>query len=230
MKRVNLLPSWRLRRLRARARARGWGGVLTAWCGALVLVSGAIGSLGAGPDAAAARRLEAARGRVAQQQAEWVAANEELAGVRKRLAQARAVADHPDWSRLLALLAQVRGEETMLESLELTRIETAAVQAVGVAAAGPRVAAALANGAVPAAKRVRERFGLKLAGVARSAGAVTRLVLALEESGVFVSVRLIEAKPAELGGAGASAFRIECELAEREGPGAGDAVKKEIRR
>jgi len=225
MNRVNLLPSWRRRRLRARARARGWGGVLTAWCGMLVLVSGAIGSLEARPDAAAARRLEAARGRVAQEQAEWVATNEELAGVRKRLVQARAVADHPDWSRLLALLAEVRGEETMLESLELVRIETAAAQA----ATGPQATAAPAGGAVTVqvVARVRERYGLKLAGLARSAGAVTRLVLALEDSRVFASVRLIETKPAGLGEAGASAFRIECELAEREEPVVNGPAKKE---
>lgn len=215
--RINLLPPWRAQRWQARLRARRWIGLLTAWCGVLSMAAVWARTLDTGVDSTPQRRLDAARARVAGENAELVTVRAELAAVQQRLSTAKAVADHPDWSRLLTLLARVRGEDTVIESLTLARVEAPAP------ARTPSPPTPNANITAPAGApaavpppRPRERYSLALTGLAKSAGAVTRLVLSLEQTRAFSGVKLVETRPTVVGASAASSFRIDCELAERE--------------
>jgi Tfp pilus assembly protein PilN len=104
---------------------------------------------------------------------------------------AEAVEAQPDWSMLFAILARAAGDEIWLES--------ASVSAVVPASGAPR----------PAGEPDRT---LALDGMGRRQDSVSRFVLALEETGLFSRVSLLETRRKALAHGEAISFRVECRL------------------
>lgn len=193
---VNLIPLQRIRARQRRRRVRWWALGCGAY-GAVLLAVGA-GSILL-RDAAA----DGAAVRIAELDARIQASEASLAAVRLELAQRRAVlrvneavSDQPDWSILLALLAEKVGEGVALESCELT----------------PQAAPAAADGKPSAAAPAL--YKLSVRGFGRDQGAVSAFVLGLEESRLFDHVKLLETKRTPLLAGEAVSFTVECELVE----------------
>lgn len=123
----------------------------------------------------------------------------------RRLASARAVAGHPDWSVLLALLARARGEGLVLERVEVRPVVKAEPknepddngQGTGTSVAS----------------RSEPTYQLDIRGVAESQSLVAQYLLSLERIGLFESVRLRETKPRTIGARGVVEFGVDCAIA-----------------
>jgi Tfp pilus assembly protein PilN len=192
MKRLNLMPSARRESLARRERTRWWGVFLAAWAlvcaGSLLLIR-----------AGAPTEAEPARGRLDQLASKIAALEKTDAGLRVTLAEwsrraeaGRAVGHWPDWSRLLRLLADRRGNDVALSSITLEP------PASGAARRG--------DAATPAG------FSLVVEGVARGQAAATSYVLRLEQSEVFDRMTLAETRSRDFRGEPAVGFRLEAEL------------------
>lgn len=194
---VNLIPGARNSRRRRRARAVAWAWACTGCAAALFAGAAAF---------RAARTIDPAgiRGQIDAATARADAAELELARLTARarereraLDAARIVGAHPDWSVLLRAVNASRGESVALESVEL-------VAAPSTGKDGPR-----------------ERYVLRLRGVATGVQDVTRFVTALEALGAMEKVWLKDTSARQVRGVNVSGFEIECTLAERDRASAG---------
>lgn len=200
---INLLPKpRRIARLR-RARARLWAAAF-----GLCLTGNA--ALFALPKPESARARDAVAAEISQ-------ARLDLEGLRKDRARLQSAAnaaerraraasilrDHPDWSSLLTLLAELRADDTVIESCEVERIV-------------PQAPARAVNaGDNKPAPEPAENFKVRIVGHARSPSAAAAFVLRLERTGLFDQARLVDTRPGVLAGADASYFRVECSLGEQ---------------
>lgn len=114
------------------------------------------------------------------------------------------VYSRPDWSVLLAVLAQQMGDQLVLSRCRLW-------PQAGGASSGPALAASEQVATVVTDYRTR-RFRLELAGVARSQQSVSEFLLRLERSGLFDAVTLVNTHPAEFLSQSATGFEILCTL------------------
>ena len=200
----NLLPGSVGRRMAAARAARAWGkGLLALSVACGVGVAGAAGLSSPNFDDLRSQslRLNAAA------DADFALADrfrKDAVAAGLRLDLQHAVSGHPDWSRLLALIARVRGEEALVESVEVKRRESEP----------PAAAKAGAKGNAAAQARPRNTFTVRLTGLAADTAGATGLVLRLEQAGVFDRVSLLETQPREVGGLARTAFSIECEIAD----------------
>ena len=124
----------------------------------------------------------------------------ELASLRARSqAMARqvesidAVSNHPDWSGVLALLAQRMSDALVLESCVLNRSRAA-------------------RGAVEKGSQPREEYTLELAGVATGQAAVHQYVSDLQAEKVFDVITLMEMRSRVLNGREMVSFRLTCSI------------------
>ncbi|MFN0011775.1 MAG: hypothetical protein ACKVS8_09055 [Phycisphaerales bacterium] len=197
----NLLPASVRVRATAAAAARRWAVATLAWAAAL-----GAGTAGAAvftqigtPDLAArAAQLNAVAD---TDYAQVERSRKEAAEASKRLELLNAVSDHPDWSRLLALLSNVRGDDTLIESIEVSRKPVAAE---------PKAKAPKPGATAPPPPR--PVYLIRLAGMAGTPAEATSLVLRLEQAGLFDRVTLVETQPREFVGKAVAAFRVECEV------------------
>ncbi len=198
----NLLPPSAAARCRAAAAARIWvRGLAALSCAAGTLIAVATAAPAPAEDAGAPARLNAAA------DADFAladAARKEAADAARRLDLRRAVSGHPDWSLLLGVIAEVRGEHAVIESVEVRR--KAAPPARPASSRGTPEGSA--EPALP-----REAYLVKVAGVVSGPGEATALVLRLEQTGIFERVALLQTQPRELAGRPRTAFALECDLA-----------------
>lgn len=196
---VNLIPRAHLEQRRASTRVARWGvccGVLacavaTAW---IVTSSRVVDNREelAAQLASAKRTAEEKERLVADTRAAHSAAI-------RRLESARAVAGHPDWSVLLALLARARGDGLVLDRVEVRPI----------ARIDPQAQTGLGRTGVATAERVEAGYQLDLRGVGESQSTVTQYLLSLERTGIFESVRLRETRPRTIGARGVVEFGLD---------------------
>ncbi len=200
----NLLPPSVARRTRSTGAARAWTGALAA----LTVLSGfaVAGALGLAPPSFVDLRSQSLRLNAAAD-ADYALAErfrKDAVAAAQRLELRRAVSGHPDWSRLLALLARVRGDEAVIESVEVKRKE---IEQAAATKPGTRAPAS-------ADQRPRSVYAVRLAGVAADTAGATALVLRLEQSGAFDRVSLLDTQMREVAGQARTAFSIECEIAD----------------
>ena len=116
--------------------------------------------------------------------------------------------NQPDWSVLLALLAEALGPEAALRSVELT-----------LDAPPPPPAAATKSGdkkaAEESAPEPARSFSLRLLGIAKSQVAVNGVVTRLEETGLFELIELVETRREGTGPNDVTAFQFRCRMGER---------------
>lgn len=212
MKSLNLIPERRRLAQRLSRRKRSW--MFAAGAYALVAIGGAYFALPhSGRDEDAIMRdLTKLRAEAAQIDKQLKSSREAAGAAQKQLTAANAVGEQPDWSILLTKLAEERGTEVVLESVELATVQ---VQDKPKPDAKPK------SGGKPPAPR--ETIMLKLAGATRSPDEAYVFARRLEQTGLFAQARVLETRPRDLLGEQVSGFRIECAFNER--PAAKPAAK-----
>ncbi|MDD4891470.1 MAG: PilN domain-containing protein [Phycisphaerae bacterium] len=196
MKRVNLMPQVRRHAKARKARIVRWSTALGTY-GFLLLV-GYVASVhyvkaDTRPLDTEARELDS---KLATTKQTVAALSRELAQVQAKLRTAQSVGQQPDWSRLLALLAQNTSENIVLDVCRLRRVAKADAPA--------------APGAPKADPSADSRLVLELDGFAKSQSNVPEYVLRLEEVGLFDKVKLVKTSRQDFLKNKTVAFSLEC--------------------
>src|SRR5665213_937838 len=120
----------------------------------------------------------------------------------------RQIAEQPDWSHLLGVLARQSGDQIVFNSC----------------AVGPNLQADASPAAVPPAAKTpgsgasRTALALTVSGFGRSQLAISQFVLRLEKTGLFARVAVQTHRETYLGGEAVS-FQLICSLDEPAGKG-----------
>jgi hypothetical protein len=169
-----------------------------------------------GDSAAIADELARAKAVLARETSARAGLDARIAGAEAKVALAKFIGRHPDWSVLLDLLARERGPDIVLSRLALQPADRPFEGEPG--ARGASAPAAPVTGAAPG-------YVVRLAGQARTPAAATKFTLRLEKLGIFDSVRLVDTRPANVPGRDYVAFQIQCSIG--TAPSGGAAKKKE---
>lgn len=204
---VNLIPAGRRVARQSRRRVRRW--TIAGGCFSVALVLGACWTSmvwAHAEDQDLSQQIAEAKERLATAQARERIAVHELKNAERTLATARLAADRPDWTRLFSLLSAYRGDEIQIEGIELTG---------GLVVEEPPPTKSGKPGKKTAASPLREKYDLKLTGVARMPQDAAAFVLHLESTGVFSKVVITETRTRDVQGIQMTAFRIDCEMTEK---------------
>ncbi len=193
---ANLVPVARRRVLAREDRAANWSLVVVGyaallgvlWCGSLRMLSGEASGLD--------RRLATLGAECANLESSVRALRERIARTQASLATARSIADHPDWSVLLNLIASLRGNDIEIERVAL----------------GPRKAEQK-----PGAPKPPKGVWIKLSGLGKDHQAIAQFALRLEGAGLFENVGLADARKSDIQAEGLIAFDIEARMEEQPG-------------
>lgn len=200
---MNLIPAPR-REARARRRhLRALGAIAVPY--AVVVLAGYAACLALSDDGgeAIARQMARTQAEVSEHRREAQRLGAQVATVRRELAATRSIARHPDWSLLLAVLAETLSDELVLERCALEPVEPPPAKARD--APDP-------DGPDAMAERLRRSYRLHVTGVAKAQTAVSRFVLRLEKIRLFDSVRLVHTARRTFLGGRAVSFELECTL------------------
>ena len=217
MKCLNLIPAPRCQARARRARVRTWSVVLGAY--ALAAAAGYVACY-AYPDGDQTALLRDARAVTEELRSsgrQMRAVRTQVAEAAGKLAIARNIRNHPDWSLLLAMLSDSLADQIVLDRCALVAVDSPAGGPDGPAAPAPP-SAGRARGLHPAPAAAAAAAGTRgfhftVAGYARTQSAVSQFVLRLEQARVFDEVRLVETSLKPFLGGQAVAFQVECSLA-----------------
>lgn len=214
---VNLIPRDRLTRKRRRARLRMWIALCSAY--ALILTAGlSLACMVWGSDdAALGGELQAVVGEVEDSQRSIDELRGWLSEAQAALDASDAMANHPDWSALLIILARQLGDDVVLDNCLLTpsRLDRSGGASRRIPSPrGPRDEARAASPGSPPrdAASGKQRYELKLRGFGRTQNAVSQFVLRLERIELFHEVRLIKCNRQPFLDGHAVAFEVECSM------------------
>lgn len=208
--RFNLIPA---ARLIARQR-RVWRGRCVVTCAGYAavvatLTVGARAVVGQG-EVELPELLRAASAEVDRNAATLAKVRGDLESTESRLRSSRAIAEQPDWSALMSLLAARAGEQVVLKGFSVRPKDPPAV----VAKPGAKPPAAGAKPVVPVAE---PGVILNLAGAGRSQAAASQFALRLEATGLFDRVTLLDTTREVVADLPLVTFRVECTMGD---PGA----------
>jgi hypothetical protein len=200
---INLIPA---RRTEARQR-RLWRGRCVVTCAGYVslvatLIVAARAVLDQG-DAGLPALLTTAATEMERTSASLATTRRELDATESLLRSSRAIAEQPDWSGLLGLLAVKAGDQVVLRTVAVRPRETPAAVAAKPAAK---------VGAKPAPPD--PTLVVSLSGSSRSQAAASEFALRLEATGLFNRVTLLDTSRETFAELPLVSFRIECTLAE----------------
>ena len=202
---VNLIPAERVARKRRHRCLRAWTGICCAY--ALVLLAAAgVGYFAWGAnDSRSGDQLKASREKTDNSGSTIRELQQRLIEAEATLRVSKAIGNRPDWSSLLVLIAEERGDKIVLDCCKLIELDNIS----------PR------NGAEPSNlsghstdyKFLRQKqFKLILTGLGRTQTDVSQYALRLEQVGVFDEAKLTRSvRQAFLTGE-VIAFRIECRI------------------
>lgn len=204
---LNLMPArLRERNVLRRRRAR-WILGISIYSGAAA-AGGVSFALASGPEH---WRINSDEGRIATRVAAGedalAAVHTQLTDHRRRLIASETVGVHPEWSLLLQAIANSRGDDVVLDSIDLKTREAAPQPAPS-----PRSADAATAAPKP---RILEHYTLTLRGFALSQPDVMKFVRRLEQLGPLKEVRLLQTSAAQHRGLSAFAFTVDCQLREQ---------------
>jgi hypothetical protein len=148
---------------------------------------------------------------IAMAQAKFASATQAVADMQPQFVEARlkldasrAVTTQPNWSILLALLAESRGDQIVLRQCKLRPV-TADVSY--------QAAPALSTTANPVGtKPRRDAYTLTIRGIGETQPTVSQFVLRLEQMQLFDRVDIIKTQRKPFGNRQAVAFELECAL------------------
>jgi Tfp pilus assembly protein PilN len=215
---VNLIPAGRRVARSSRRHIRNWAIAGGCWVAVLLLSCTWMRVVWAhADDADLSDQLAEAQERLQTAQARDRIAVAELKAAERTLETARLAADRPDWTQLLNLLSNYRGDGIQIEAIDL---------AGGLAPEEPPGAAGkpAKPGKKPAAVVLREKYDLKLSGIARSTQDAADFVVKLERTEAFTRVVIAETASRDVQGIPMTSFRIDCELADKARSSAGHSA------
>ena len=224
MKTIDLIPAERRAARAQRRRVVRWGIAVGAYA-ALVLVAGlGLRMAGQHPEETHDSEMRRAAERIELSGLASKQYGRDILRLQRQLDAAVTVGRHPDWSLLLAALAKARGEEVVLDGVELTpsKVEPApskdAVKDKGRSDKGVRGA-----GAATAASAV---YVLRMTGFARTAPKVFEFAHALESIGPLENVTIVKTQSSRVGTLDVTGFELTASISDRvEGASAGEGRK-----
>ncbi|MBL8876495.1 MAG: PilN domain-containing protein [Phycisphaerae bacterium] len=197
---ANLLPAQRRRIFARQDRAAKWTVVVAIYTVLLSCLWIASRQYVAGGRAALERRVASIQTEKAGVESAITGLREKSAGVQASLATARSIADHPDWSVLLSLIATIRGND-----IEIDRI-----------ALGPRKVDAKPEPKSTPAKTTKGVW-VRVSGLGKDHQAIAQFALRLEGAGLFERVALADARKSTAEPEGLVGFEIEAQIEESPG-------------
>ncbi len=205
---VNFIPRARRELAERRSRLRAWtiGSAAYALLGAVVFA--ASGTAAVVEDPAVAQQLAQLPGEIDTSRRALRNVQAQLAEAHAKLDAARAVAEQPDWSVLLGLLAQSLGEEIVLTSCKLDSDALAGERPVPAQRAGAGTKAS-----EPQPPRLTAaRYTVLLSGLGRTQSSVSQFVLRLEGLGLFERVTILKTNREMFGEHESIGFRLEATI------------------
>ncbi len=199
MNRANLIPPRRRRAKARRTRLRNWitvnigYAIVLGLAGISVCANSLATKLPVGELAAANRDIEVAKNQLSSVRAA-------TAHAQQIIALSKSVSNQPDWSRLLAPLANSLGDDILLSHCELSAIKD---DSPGKTPANPPQDPA--------------HISLHLIGLGRSQSAVAQFMLRLEAMGLFDHVTLQQTSRERFMDNDAVRFELNCPLRGRMG-------------
>ena len=213
---VNFIPRARRERAARRTRLRAWavGAAAYALVGVVALAASGTGAVVEDPSVAQElarlpNQIDTSRRALANLQGQ-------LTEAQAKLDAARAVAQQPDWSVLLGLLAQSLGEEIVLTSCKLDSDPVEPERPAG-AAQRPGTAANLKPADAQLPRPDGARYTLLLSGLGRTQSSVSQFVLRLEALGLFGRVTILKTNREMFGEHESIGVRLEATIAGAEG-------------
>lgn len=204
MRAINLMPSSRLNAQRAAHRKRMWMLIVGAYALAAVGGTSLLLPRSTGDERQVMHELTKLRGVAAELNKQVEASRAAAGAAQSQLRAANAVGEQPDWSMLLAKLAEERRSEAVLESVELATVQVPVENSAQDAKAK--------SGSKP---QVKDTLILRVSGATRSPDEAYVFARRLEQIGLFAQARVLETRPRDLAGEQVSAFRIECTFVDR---------------
>jgi Tfp pilus assembly protein PilN len=194
MNRINLIPPHRRKARAKRVRLRGWITINVGYAFVLGLVFISVYAQSFTSKLPAAE-LTAIDREVDQAKNQLSAVRSAIAHAQQIAASSRDLSDQPDWSRLLAPLANSQGNEIVLGECDLSAIKDDAAKT----------------------KSHADRMSLHLVGLGRSQWAVAQFMLRLEAMGLFDHVNLVQSSREQFMQSDAVKFELNCPLRGRMG-------------
>jgi hypothetical protein len=197
---INLIPRSRQGKAQRRRRLRFWSGAWGAYAAVLILCAGLM-YLRFGTSRDLSTELDQQDQQIAALQTDSQQTNTQLLQVSQKLLSAKGLLEQPDWSQLLSILADLRGNDVVLENIELK-----------LTAEQPPQAAAKKANAKPVIVIPKTKWTLQLAGHGKSPESVSQYVLRLERTDLFDIVNLLQTNRDPIGAGDATSFSIQCPL------------------
>lgn len=193
--RINLVPRSRRLAKHRRKRKRLWVTIITAY--SVLVVSAITGSrlLHVFDSRAVATQIETLESQIQKASEDAKSLRAQIRQVKDTWETANVVNSQPDWSLLLALIADVGQDHIMLSSCELAAAaadESSRAEMPATPATASPSAPTTPTAAAPTHSSAA--WTLNLSGRARSQSAVSQFVLRLEQLTLFEQVRLVETR------------------------------------
>src|SRR5688572_14747818 len=206
---VNFIPRARRELAERRTRLSACSVVAAAYALLGVIAFAASGTEAVVEDPSVAQQLAQLPGEIDTSRRALTNLQAQLAEAQAKLDAARTVAEQPDWSVLLGLLAQSLGEEIVLTSCKLDSDAVEGDRPVNAQRAGPG-----AQPAEPQPPRLSgARYTVLLSGLGRTQSSVSQFVLRLEELGLFERVTILKTNREMFGEHESIGFRLEATIA-----------------
>jgi Tfp pilus assembly protein PilN len=191
---INLLPNRRQVRLQQRRRMRTWGigvGVYTGVLGAVF--AGAYMIRPPGPETIN-RQLASAELQIQDSVRVIATLQAEMKDTERTLTTMQRIGPKPDWSVALAEFGATAGEDIVIGDITMRQRKRSA------SAGGSRI------------DEPSDAVTLRVSGYGRNQRAVTDFLMALNQSGLIDSTKLLKSEREPLFGGYAAAFIVECDI------------------
>lgn len=201
---INLIPRARQMKAERRRRLRWWGGAWGAYAAALALAAGVMYlRFGIARDLSA--QLQKQGEQIASLQSDRKQTEAQLRQVSQKLLSAKGLLAQPDWSQLMSILADLRGNDVVLSDIELKLVAEQAPVA-------PASKKKESKGKAAAPVAVKSKWQLQIQGHGKTPESVSQYVLRLERTQLFDIVNLVKTDRDPIGAGDATSFSIECPL------------------
>lgn len=202
---VNLIPPARLQGKRVKARWRLWAGVCGGYVALLAVVLSSAYALWGEDEGAVAKELQSASQRIEAGTTSVIEERKRLAHATSAFQASQAIEDRPDWSRLLALVAEDLGGDLVLGGCTLRALDDQAGDLMA------RLESVQGGAAVPLVFGPRQHQ-LHVTGFGKTRHAVSEFTVRLEKTGLFEAVRCVHSERRPFLDGEAIAFTVECRL------------------
>ncbi len=203
---ANLIPAHRSDSRKRRIRIRRWGALCASYGVLLVVCYASCHVLWGTKNEGLAAELAATSTKISNTRLSIVSLQKQLRSAQLELEANRAVGNQPDWSVLLTTLARNLGDEVFLSGWTLAPVKSE-TDSSGTPSRGEKP-----SGGKRLVAAGQRQYVLRLTGYGRSFGAVSALVLRLENHVLFDEVKTIKTFREQLLSGTVIAFELDCQL------------------